>query len=354
MFGDPERRRLLVVDDEETMRLVMSRFLQTRGYEVEVAASAQEALQVLANVRCTAMICDIRMPGMSGVELIPRALEIDPDLAVMMLTAVTDSAVAAESLSRGAGEYLMKPVELGELQVALERVLNRRSITIERRDVERLIADEVDRQTSALQHDRAEAYSRSIESLSLGVVLAESKDPYFSGTTARVAAISGAIADVLLQDTETRDHVATAAKLHDVGRLALRDQLLHKPGPLTSEEYERVKSHVRLGLEVLSPMIFLGSVLEFIEDHHERWDGQGYPNGRAGDRISIGGRILSVADAFVSLTSKRAYRAPVTAEEALTRMARQASSQFDPDVSSALTVIVTERHVFGLTADYSP
>ena len=116
MIGDTERKRLLVVDDEESMRLAISRFLRTRGYEVEVAESAQEALQVLAGVRCAAMICDVRMPGMSGVELIPRALEIDPDLAVMMLTAVGDNSVATESLSRGAGEYLMKPVELADLQ----------------------------------------------------------------------------------------------------------------------------------------------------------------------------------------------------------------------------------------------
>ena len=351
MIGDPERKRLLVVDDEESMRLAISRFLRTRGYEVEVAESAREALQVLASVRCAGMICDVRMPGMSGVELIPRALEIDPDLAVMMLTAVGDNSVATESLSRGAGEYLMKPVELGELMVALERVLNRRSISMERRDVERLIAEEVAHQTSALQHDRAETYSRSVESLALAVVLAESKDPYFAGTTARVTAISTAIADVLSLNAETRDHVSTAARLHDVGRLAIRDELLHKRGPLTADEYDHVKGHVRVGLEVLAPLIFLGSVLEFVEDHHERWDGMGYPNGRARDRISIGGRILAVADAFVSLTSKRAYRTPVDADSALALLADQAGSQFDPAFLDALVVIVTDRHVLGLTAD---
>ena len=123
MIGDPHRKRLLVVDDEETLRLAISRFLHSRGYEVDVAASAHEALQLLATVRFAAMICDVRMPGMSGVDLIPRALEIDPDLAVMMLTAVTDNSVATESLLRGAGEYLRKPVELGELQIAVRASL---------------------------------------------------------------------------------------------------------------------------------------------------------------------------------------------------------------------------------------
>lgn len=351
MIGDPERKRLLVVDDEETMRLAISRFLQGRGYEVQVASSALEALQQLESVRFAAMICDVRMPGMSGVELVPRALEIDPDLGVMMLTAVYDTAVATESLTRGAGEYLMKPVELGELLIALDRVLNRRSIMMEQRDVERLIADEVERQTSALQHDRTETYSRSVESLALTVVLAESRDPFFTGTTARVAAIALAIADVVALDPDVREHVAAAARLHDVGRIALRDSVLHKPGPLTPEEYLLVKEHVKLGLEVLSPLIFLGSVLEFVEDHHERWGGGGYPNGRTGERISIGGRILSVADAFVSLTSKRPYRTPLSTEDALARMAEQSGVQFDPDIVRALSVVVMERHVFGLTAD---
>lgn len=351
MIGDPERKRLLVVDDEETMRLAISRYLQSRGYETDVAASARDALDLLSKIRFAAMICDVRMPGMSGVELIPRALEIDPDLAVMMLTAVRDSSVAAESLSRGAGEYLMKPVELGELQIALERVLNRRSIAREQRDVERLIADEVDRQTSALRHDRSETYSRSVESLALAVVLAESSDPYMAGTAARVTAIALAIAEVLDLDQETKEHLGTAARLHDVGRLALRDNVLHKPGPLDPDEVDRVREHVRLGLEVLSPLIFLGSVLDFVQDHHERWDGTGYPLGRSGERISVGGRILAVADAFVSLTSKRPYREPVQPEEALTQLAEHSGAQFDPAVVHALGIVVTERHVLGLTAD---
>ena len=118
------------------------------------------------------MRCEVGVQGMCGGERIAGALEVDRDLAVMMLAAVADNSVATESLLRGAGEYLRKPVELGELRIAVERVLNRRSITMEQRDVERLIADEIGRQTAALQRDRAETYSRSIESPALAVVLA--------------------------------------------------------------------------------------------------------------------------------------------------------------------------------------
>lgn len=351
MIGDPQRKRLLVVDDEESMRVAISRFLRSRGFEVETAASATEALARLQATRFAAMICDIRMPGMSGVELLPRALAVDPDLAVMMLTAVNDSHTAAQTLSSGAGEYLIKPVELGELHIALERVLNRRFITIERRNVERLIADEVDRRSVSLEHDREELYSRSVASLALAISLAESKDAFFAGTSARVTALSQAMAEALQLGPEVREDVGTAARLHDVGRLALADALLHKADPLTPEEILRIRDHVRLGVEVLSPLLFRGLVLEFVHDHHERWDGTGYPSRRAGERISIGGRILCAADAFVALTSRRAYRAAVAPEEALTRMSAEVGTQFEPTIFHAMESVVREQRVLGLTAD---
>lgn len=351
MIGDPERKRLLVVDDEESMRVAISRFLRSRGFEVEVAGSADEALQRMSKGRFAAMICDIRMPGMSGVELLPRALDVDPDLAVMMLTAVNDNHVAAQSLSKGAGEYLIKPVELGELHIALERVLNRRSITMERRNVERLIADEVDRRAVALEHDREELYARSVASLAHAVSLAESKDRYFAGTSTRVAAISRAMAEILSLGPSVRQDLDAAARLHDVGRLAWPDALLHKRDPLSAEEQGRVRDHVRAGLEVLAPLQFLGSVVEFVQDHHERWDGTGYPNRKVAERISIGGRILGVADAFVALTSRRAYRDSIPPDEALAKMAAHVGTQFDPDAFRAMEMVVTQQRVLGLTAD---
>ncbi|MBV6519958.1 MAG: Cyclic di-GMP phosphodiesterase [Gemmatimonadaceae bacterium] len=349
MIGDREPTRLLVVDDEDTVRLAIARFLRSRGHEVESAASADDALALLRKTRFAAMVCDVRMPGMSGVDLIPMALELDPDLAVVMLTAVTDSSVAAQSLSRGAGEYLVKPVALRELEIAVERALSKRTIAREQRDIERLISDEVDRHTAALRHERAESYSRFVQSLALTVELAESNDPYFARTAARVTAIAAAIADVLKLDQGAREHLNTAALLHDIGRLATRDALLHKSQPLEPAEVRQLREHVRLGLEVLSPLIFPRTVLHFVSDHHEHWDGTGYPSGRSGERLSIGGRILAATDALVSLTSKRPYREPIQPDEALELLANDAGTQFDPTVLRALGIVVTEQHVLGLT-----
>ncbi|MFN8582520.1 MAG: response regulator [Gemmatimonadaceae bacterium] len=351
MIGDLQRKRLLVVDDEESMRVAISRFLRSRGYEVEVANSASDALAKLSANRFAAMICDIRMPGMTGVEMLPRALDQDPDLAVVMLTAVNDSHVAAQSLSRGAGEYLVKPVELGELHIALERVLNRRFITMERRNVERLIADEVDRRVESLARERDEMYSRCVASVALAVSIAESKDPFFVGTSARVAAVSSAIAEVLSLDAEVRRDIDTAAQLHDIGRLSIPDSIHHKREPLGDGELARIRDHVRMSVEVLSPLLFLGAVSEYVQDHHERWDGGGYPNNRSGERISIGGRVLGLADAFIALTSRRPYRDAVSAEEALAALASCAGSQFEPACLRALVSVVNERRILGLTAD---
>jgi len=151
--GDEWVKRMLVVDDEETIRLALGKFLKTRGYDVHTAESGPAALEHLERNRFVLMLCDVRMPGMSGVEVVPKALEIDPDLAIMMLTAVNDAPTATEALSRGAYDYLMKPIELVDLQQAVERALHKRDLAIEQRKVERLIREEVALRTAELERE---------------------------------------------------------------------------------------------------------------------------------------------------------------------------------------------------------
>src|SRR5512140_1206380 len=144
LVQEPLVRRVLVVDDEESIRTALSRFLRARGYEVVTAENGDEALAaVLSGEKFTLMLCDVRMPGITGVALVPRILDIDADIAVMMLTAVNDAATATEALASGAMDYLMKPVELKDLERAIERVLHRRALIVEQRNVERLIREEV-------------------------------------------------------------------------------------------------------------------------------------------------------------------------------------------------------------------
>lgn len=324
---------MLVVDDEESIRLALSRFLRSRGYSVDTAASAAGALDVLRNTRVALMLCDLRMPGMSGLELLPHALALDADLAVVMLTAVNDANSATVAMTAGALDYLTKPVELVDLHAAVDRALLRRAQRRERRHVERLIREEVAERTAALH------------TLTLGVAQTlvnamEAKDVYLRGHSERVATLSARMAERLGASSQQIADIRVAGQLHDIGKIGIAESVLHKPGPLSQEEFAVVQSHVRIGIEILAPLDSLGEGLRYIHDHHEHWDGSGYPRGLVGEGISWGGRILTAADAFDALTSQRAYRRPMSASESLDYLFTQRGRLLDPQAYDALVAEV--------------
>jgi putative two-component system response regulator len=341
-------RRILVVDDEATIRLALSRFLRTRSFEVEVAETATGALEVLARERFSLMLCDLRMPGMSGLELVPRALTLDGDLGIIMLTAINDAASATEALKSGAFDYLTKPVELPSLQAAVERALIRRVRNMERRAVDRLIREEVALRTIQLEHEKGALREMTVSVAETLINAMEAKDVYLRGHSHRVADISAAIAEHLALDDTVISSVHTAGRLHDVGKIGIREAVLNKPGPLTHEEFAHVKDHVRIGLDILSPLHHLGDALLYIRDHHEHWDGGGYPFGRAAEEITIGGRILTAADAFDALTSQRAYREPISAQQTLNYLSTQGGLLLEPRIFEALQVVVESGTVAGI------
>ncbi len=344
---DHSLRRILVVDDETTIRLALSRFLRTRGFEVEVAESGTAALEALQRQRFSLMLCDLRMPGLSGLEVVPKALLADQDLGIIMLTAVNDATSATEALSNGAFDYLTKPVELPDLQAAVERAMLRRMRTMERRAVDRMIREEVALRTLQLEREKGALREMTVSVAETLINAMEAKDLYLRGHSQRVAELGAAIAAELGEPDYMVELVHTAGRLHDVGKIGIRESVLNKNGPLTAEEFAHVKDHVQIGLEILQPLHHLGEALHFIRDHHEHWDGGGYPFGRAGTDISLGGRILTAADAFDALTSKRAYRDPMSAGTTLEYLGTQVERLLEPRVYQALTVVIA-RGVEGL------
>lgn len=345
---DSTLRRVLLVDDEATIRLALSRFLKTRNYDVEVADSGEGALARLTEQRYALMICDLNMPGLSGLEIVPRALAADADLGVIMLTAVNDAASATEALSTGAFDYLTKPVELPDLQAAVERALTRRTRSMERRAVDRLIREEVALRTMQLEREKGALRTLTVSIAETLINAMEAKDLYLRGHSQRVAEIGAAIAAELGEADAVVELVHAAGRLHDVGKIGIRESVLNKNGPLTADEFSHVKDHVRIGLEILQPLQHLGDALTFIRDHHEHWDGGGYPFGRAGEAISIGGRVLTAADAFDALTSKRAYRDPMTAEATLDYLRTQTGRLLQPRVYEALGAVIRRGDVAGI------
>lgn len=335
--------RILVVDDEEAVSTALARFLRTRGYDAFPVSSGADALDRIREERFQVVLCDIRMPVMSGLDVLTEALAIDSDLAVIMLTAVNEATTATTALARGAMDYLVKPVELAELERAVIRVSHRRRLEIERRKVEMLIRDEV-----AARSDELESEKNALRALALGIAetlinAMEAKDVYLRGHSQRVADLGASIADLLDLSPDEVENVRLAGRLHDVGKIGIREDILNKPGPLTPEEFEHVKEHVRIGMEILAPLKHMPVVFDYVHDHHEHFDGTGYPRGLSGEEISIGGRILAACDAYDALTSRRAFREAMSSADTLAHLEQYVGTLLDPQVFHALSRIVRRR-----------
>jgi putative nucleotidyltransferase with HDIG domain len=260
-----------------------------------------------------------------------------------MLTGVNDASTATDAPSQGAVDYLVKPIELAELERAVERAAHRRSLEIDRRKVERYVREEV-----ALRSEELEQERRTLNALTIGIAetlinAMEAKDVYLRGHSQRVAELAASVAEALGLDADTVENVRLAGRLHDVGKIGIREEVLNKPGPLTVDEFAHVKDHVRIGMEILAPLKHIGVALEFVHEHHEHYDGGGYPRGLVGEQITIGGRILAACDAFDAITSQRAFRGAKPPAETIAYLEEHIGGLLDPEVFDALKRVVLRR-----------
>ena len=334
---------VLVVDDEEPIRNALRKYLKQQQFEVYTAGSADEALQQLRLHKVALMLSDIRMPGTSGVDLVPQALEIEPELAILMLTAVNDATSAALCMQRGAMDYLTKPIELADLGRAVHRALKRREMLLESRQLNQWLKEEVTTRTAELQRERNRLERVSTATLEALVNALEAKDPYLRGHSARVADLSANIATEMGFSEEDVDRVRMAGRLHDLGKIGTRDAVVNKEGPLTADEFEHVKQHVIIGAQILAPLVHLGDIVAMVKSHHERFDGTGYPDGLRGEEVPLGGRVIAAAEVYDALTTSRPYQEKMTPEQAVERMADLSGTVLDPKVYEALVRIVGRR-----------
>ena len=334
---------VLVVDDEEPIRNALKRFLTGQQFVVHTAGSGAEALVALRQHDIALMLSDIRMPGTSGIDLVPQALEIAPDLAIVMLTAVNDATTAALCMQRGAMDYLTKPLELADLGRAVQRALRRRDMQIEGRQLDVQLKEEFAARAAEWERERARTHQVTVATLEALVNAMEARDPYLRGHSARVADLAATIAAHLGLSDDEVEQVRLAGRLHDIGKIGTREAVMNKQGPLSPEEYEHVKQHVIIGSQILSPLTHLGSVLGGVRSHHERWDGAGYPDGLRGEEIPIIARIIGAAEVYDALSTSRPYQDKMPTDKALRRMGELVETVLDPRVFSALTEVVTRR-----------
>jgi putative two-component system response regulator len=334
---------LLVVDDEEAIRRTMRRYLMLHGYEVATAASGEEALGVLGHQKVAAMLLDVNLPGLNGVDLVPRVLELEPDVAILMLTAVNAATSAALCMQRGALDYLLKPVDLPHLGRALESALRKRRARLEGQSTTHWLDEDMVTRAAERRNDQTSQERIAVATLDALVNALEAKDPYLRGHSARVADLSASVAAQLGCDDALVEAVRAAGRLHDIGKIGIREEVLNKQGPLTDEEYEHVKQHVLVGSQILAPLVHLREVITYVRGHHERWDGFGYPDRLMGEHIPLGGRIIAAVEIYDALTTSRPYQEKMVAEIAVERMRDLVGTALDPEVHRALEAVVMQR-----------
>jgi len=334
---------LLVVDDEEPIRNALKKFLTQQGYDVATAASGEDALRILQRQKISVLLLDVRMPGKSGIDLVPQVRELEPSVAILMLTAVNDATTAALCMQRGAMDYLTKPIDLADLARAILRAIRRRDSLIEQANLNQWLKEEVAVRTAELRRERAKLERLSVATLEALVNALEAKDPFIRGHSTRVADLGALIAAELGLGDEQVEQVRMAGRLHDIGKIGIREEILNKEGPLTTEEYEQVKQHVVVGSQILAPLTHLGEIISYVRSHHERWDGQGYPDTLKSEEIPLGARILAAAEIYDALTTARPYQEKMPPEVAVERMRDLAGSVLDPEVYRALETAVRRR-----------
>lgn len=326
----------VVADDEPRLRQVLVRLMKGDGFTCLEAANGEEALEQLARVPVQLLLTDLRMPRLDGIELLKRAREKYPDLAVILITAVADVDIALSCLAGGAMDYLTKPFHLEEVRARVTQALEKRQLIVENRSyqrgLERLVA----------------AQARRLEELFLGGVQAlvealEVKDQYTRGHSIRVSQYSTLLARELgLDDSEVRQ-IELGGHVHDIGKIGVREAVLNKEGPLTDEEYQHIMTHPMVGWHILSPLLGDAPMaLNIVRSHHERFDGRGTPDKLPGGEIPLEARIAGVADAFDAMTSGRVYRRgrAMSPETAIAEIQRCAGSQFDPELGEAFITVV--------------
>ncbi len=333
----------LLVEDEEELRNSIVRFLTGLGHEVISVTTGQAALDEVRRRKISCVLLDIRLPDGSGVDLVPQILAQEQHAAVLMLTAVNDAHSAALCMQRGAMDYLVKPVDLTDLERAIARALARRREQIEQEQTQAWLKQEIVRRGAELRRERGNLERISVATLEALVNALEAKDRYLRGHSARIADLSALVAAELGLSDEQVESVRTAGRLHDIGKIGIREAVLHKQGPLTEEEFDHVKSHVTIGAQILAPLTHLREVISYVRSHHERVDGTGYPDGLAAQGIPLGALVIGAAEVYDALTTSRPYQERMEPQEAVARMRDLIGTVIDPDVHDALSRVVERR-----------
>jgi response regulator RpfG family c-di-GMP phosphodiesterase len=326
--------RLLIVDDEADVRGVLHDLL-SETHDCAEASSAEEALVQLAGASFELVISDITMSGMTGLEMIPHVKAISPDTVIVMISGMQTIESAINALRLGAFDYLMKPFDLRQVEAAIARAYEHHELIVAKQRYENHLEELVDQRTAEL--DKAlgsleNAYRSTLQALTAAL---ETRDAETHGHSERVVTFSLRLGREYGLNAAEMKSLEFGSLLHDIGKIGVPDAILRKPAKLTDEEWVRMREHPLHGQQILRGIAFLEGPARVVAQHHEKWDGSGYPLGLKGEEIDICARIFSVADAFDAITSDRVYRQGRPYEAAAQELDEWVNRQFDPKVVEA-------------------
>jgi putative two-component system response regulator len=302
--------RILVIDDEDVIRMLVVEILESAGYDVTSAESAEVALSLLDHSEFDLVVSDVVMPGLSGLELLEAVRERRASLPVVLVTGAGTYDTLSQALTRGAAGLVTKPFAHSDLQSAVADALER--ATLSRDDLrERLLAPTL-----------ASALANAIEA----------RDEYLHGHCERLASLAVRVAELLGLPTDEIETIRLGAILHDVGKIGIPDRVLLKPSALDEEERRIVETHPEIGDKLLEPLDLLAGARPIVRHHHERWDGQGYPDRLAATDIPLGARIVAVADSVEVMSSRQLYRQPRTPDQIVEELLTWRGKQWDPQI----------------------
>jgi cyclic di-GMP phosphodiesterase len=324
--------RILAVDDEPAACKLLSIILSAPAFRCSFASNGEEALAILQRERFDAVISDLHMPGIDGMELLVQVRQRYPHMAFLVTTGVDDVDVGVQAMRRGADDYLVKPLWESAVLVSLESALHKRQLELQvenyRLHLEEMVAERTGQLQTALQQIE-HSYEDTLQALGAAIDLRDSET---AGHSQRVCRYSLEIARAMEWSEKQLRSLARGAYLHDIGKLGVPDGILLKPGPLTADERKLMQQHVQLGFDLVKDIPFLADAAEILLMHHERFEGGGYPRGLKGEEILLSARIFAVADTLDAITSDRPYRRASSFQSARETITRLSGSQFDPQV----------------------
>lgn len=315
VFEDIQETRILIVDDESMIRDLLKNTMERTKYLCDFAKDGEDALEILANNTFDVVVTDVDMPKLNGIEL-AKIIKSKYTADVIIMTGQIASYQYDEMINIGASDFVEKPFSPREMILRVDRVLRERSLKQETEKAHEALKD---------------SYIDSIHRL---VMAAEYKDEDTGDHIVRIGEYCRLLSQKLDLSKEFEETIYYAAPMHDIGKIGIPDKILLKPGKLSNEEFEIIKSHTQIGARLLSKsdskILQMGH--EIALNHHEKFNGLGYPNKTKGTEIPISGRIVAMADTFDALTSKRPYKDPYPPEVTYDILKKERGEHFDPDV----------------------